>query len=162
SGLHTNGYSLARRLLFQKAGYNATTHLPEIGGDLGDALLAVHRSYLKPLRSLIAASFLHGAAHITGGGITDNLPRVLPPALAAMVDTSCWKIPPIFEILRRLGNIPEDDYRRTFNLGVGIVFAVPRRHVIKAERLLARLGETPFSIGEVIEYRRGHPRVQYR
>jgi phosphoribosylformylglycinamidine cyclo-ligase len=162
SGLHTNGYSLARRLLFEQAGYTPATHLPEIGASLGDALLAVHRSYLKPITALTAAGVLRGAAHITGGGITDNTPRMLPRGLAAAIETGCWKIPPLFEVLRRLGNIPENDYRRTFNLGVGIIFAVARRSASKAEGLLRRLGEFPFRIGEVIDHGRGRPRVEYR
>lgn len=162
SGLHTNGYSIARRLLFDQAGYTPDTRLPEIGAALGEALLAIHRSYLKPIRTLIAAGVLRGAAHITGGGITDNTPRMLPAGLVAAIETGNWKIPPIFEVLRRLGNIPEDDYRRTFNLGVGVVFAVPARAALMSERLLRRLGESPFRIGEVIERRRGRPRVEYR
>jgi phosphoribosylformylglycinamidine cyclo-ligase len=162
SGLHTNGYSLARRLLFEEAGYRPEMRLPEIGIALGDALLAVHRSYLKPIQALLKAGILRGAAHITGGGITDNTPRMLPAGLAAVIDTGCWTIPPLFEVLRRLGRIPDGDYRRTFNLGVGIVFAVPARAAAKAERVLRRAGESPFRIGAVTEQRRRRPRVEYR
>jgi phosphoribosylformylglycinamidine cyclo-ligase len=162
TGLHTNGYSLARHLLFERAAFTAETRLPEIGGTLGDALLAVHRSYWKPVRTLLAAGVLLGAAHITGGGITDNTPRMLPRGLAAAIETRNWQIPPLFELLKRLGNIPEDDYRRTFNLGVGMIFAIPARSAGKAERALRRLGEIPFHIGEVIQQRRGRPRVEYR
>jgi phosphoribosylformylglycinamidine cyclo-ligase len=162
SGLHTNGYSLARRLLFEQAGYTADTRLPELDGSLGDVLLAVHRSYLKPITSLQKAGFLRGAAHITGGGLTDNIPRMLPAGLAASIETASWKIPPVFDLLRHLGNIPEDDYRRTFNLGVGIIFAVPARDSAQAERLLRRMRESPFRIGEVVQPRRGRPRVEYR
>jgi phosphoribosylformylglycinamidine cyclo-ligase len=162
SGLHTNGYSLARHLLFEQAGYGPDAHLPELNATLADALLAVHRSYLKPIRTLLSAGLLRGAAHITGGGITDNTPRMLPEGLAAAIETSSWRIPPLFELLRRLGNIPPNDYRRTFNLGVGIIFTVPRRSAVKAERQLRRLGEEPFAIGQVIEHRRRRPRVEYR
>jgi phosphoribosylformylglycinamidine cyclo-ligase len=162
TGLHTNGYSLARRLLFDRAGYGPKTVLPEIGARVGDALLAVHRSYLKPIRALIAAKLLHGAAHITGGGITDNTPRMLPKGLAANIDTRTWKIPPLFEVLRRIGNIPDDDYRRTFNLGVGMILAVPARGVSQAETVLRRLGESPFRIGAVVLHRSRRPRVEYR
>ena len=162
SGLHTNGYSLARRLLFEEAGYSPATRLPEIGATLADALLAVHRSYLKPIRALLAAGILRGAAHITGGGITDNTPRMLPPGLAAAIDIRSWTIPPLFEVLRRLGRIPDNDYRRTFNLGVGMVFAVPVKAALRAERALRRLGESPFRLGEVVEHRRGRPRVEYQ
>jgi phosphoribosylformylglycinamidine cyclo-ligase len=162
TGLHTNGYSLARKLLFEVAGYGPKTMLPEVGATVGDALLAVHRSYLKPLRALADAGLLRGAAHITGGGITDNTPRMLPKGLAAAVDTGAWKVPPLFEILRRIGNLPEDDYRRTFNLGVGMIFAVPGRSTARAEAVLRRAGEKPFRIGEVVAQKRGKPRVEYR
>ncbi len=127
TGLHTNGYSLARKLLFEVAGYGPKTLLPEVGATVGDALLAVHRSYLKPIRALMAAGLLRGAAHITGGGITDNTPRMLPKEFGVAIDTASWKIPPLFEVLRRIGDIPEDDYRRTLNLGVGMILAVPAR-----------------------------------
>jgi phosphoribosylformylglycinamidine cyclo-ligase len=105
---------------------------------------------------------LRGAAHITGGGITDNTPRMLPPGLAAAIDTVSWQIPPIFEVLRNLGNVPEADYRRTFNLGVGMILAVPSRSAARAEAALARIGEPCFRIGAVIAQKRGRPRVEYR
>ena len=162
TGLHTNGYSLARKLLFDVAGYGPRTLLPEVGATVGDALLAVHRSYLKPIRALMAAGLLRGAAHITGGGITDNTPRMLPKGLGVAIDTASWRIPPLFDVLRRLGNIPDDDYRRTFNLGVGMIFAVPSRGAARAEAVLGRLGEAPFRIGTVIAHKKRRPRVEYR
>jgi phosphoribosylformylglycinamidine cyclo-ligase len=162
TGLHTNGYSLARKLLFEQAGYGPGTVLPELDCSVADALLAVHRSYLKPIRALAGAGMLRGAAHITGGGLTDNTPRMLPRGLAAAIDTTAWKIPPLFELLRRIGNIPDDDYRRTLNLGVGMILAVPARAAARAEALLSRQGEAPFRIGSVIAHRRGRPRVEYR
>jgi phosphoribosylformylglycinamidine cyclo-ligase len=162
TGLHTNGYSLARKLLLEVAGYDPDAVLPEVGATVSDALLAVHRSYLKPIRTLIAAKLLKGAAHITGGGLTDNTPRMLPKGLAAAIDCSSWRIPPLFEALRRIGNIPDDDYRRTFNLGVGMVFAVPARAAARAEAALAKLGESPIRIGSVVSHKRGRPRVEYR
>jgi phosphoribosylformylglycinamidine cyclo-ligase len=162
TGLHTNGYSLARKLFFEIAGYGPKTLLPDVGATVGDALLAIHRSYLRPIRALMREGLLRGAAHITGGGITDNTPRMLPEGLAATIDTSAWTPPPLFEALRRIGHIPVDDYRRTFNLGVGMIFAVPRRGVSRAEAALASLGESPFAIGEVATRKRGRPRVEYR
>jgi phosphoribosylformylglycinamidine cyclo-ligase len=122
----------------------------------------VHRSYLKPIRALVAAGLLRGAAHITGGGITDNTPRMLPKGMAVAVDTGAWRIPPLFEVLRRIGNIPEDDYRRTFNLGVGMILATPARGAARAEAVLEKQGEQPFRIGSVIAHKRGGPRVEYR
>ena len=162
TGLHTNGYSLARKLLLEVAGYGPNTMLPEVGVTVGDALLAVHRSYLKPIRALIAAKLLKGAAHITGGGITDNTPRMLPKGLAAAIETANWRIPPLFEELRRIGNIPDDDYRRTFNLGIGMIFSVPARGVERAEAVLAKLGESPIRVGWVVNHKRRRPRVEYR
>jgi len=161
TGLHTNGYSLARKLLFEIAGYSPKTLLPQVGQSLGDALMAVHRSYLKPIRALIDARLLKGAAHITGGGITGNTPRMLPEHLGVAIGTRNWRIPPLFEVLRGIGNIPEDDYRRTFNLGVGMIFAIPARGLLRAQAVLERLGERPFLIGEVVEQKRGRPRVEY-
>jgi len=162
TGLHTNGYSLARKLLFEVAGFGPKTLLPEVGSTVADALLAVHRSYLRPIRALMAERLLRGAAHITGGGITDNTPRMLPKGLAASIDTTAWKIPPIFEVLRGIGNIPEEDYRRTFNLGVGMILAVPARGAARAEQALRKLGETPFRVGSVIARKRGGDGVVYR
>ena len=162
TGLHTNGYSLARKLLLEVAGYGPETILPEVGATVGDALLAPHRSYLKPLRALMSAKLLKGAAHITGGGITDNTPRMLPVGLAAAIDTATWRVPPLFEALRRIGNVPEDDYWRTFNLGIGMIFTVPAKGASRAEAVLAKLGERPVRIGEVIARKRGRARVEYR
>ena len=118
TGLHTNGYSLARKLLFEVAGLKPQSHVPELGAVIADELLKIHRSYLRPLQSLAKAKLLSGAAHITGGGITDNLPRVLPRDLAGVIDTGSWQPPALFQMLRRIGNVAEADWRQTFNLGV--------------------------------------------
>jgi phosphoribosylformylglycinamidine cyclo-ligase len=152
NGLHTNGYSLARKLLFDTARHSLTE-------PLADELLKVHRSYLKPIRALIDARMLKGAAHITGGGITDNTPRILPQGLAARVDVSSWTIPPFFEELRAIGNLDLADYRRTFNLGVGMILVIAKRNLGKARALLSALGEACFQMGEVVESR--GPRVEY-
>lgn len=162
TGLHTNGYSLARKLLFDVAKLTPESRLPETGSIVADELLRVHRSYLKPIQSLIKASALAGAAHITGGGITDNLPRVLPKGLAAVIETGSWQPPAMFQLLRKIGDVPEDDWRRTFNLGVGMIFVVPNKKVDAAERALKALKEKPWVIGEVIRQRRGKNRVEYR
>jgi len=144
NGLHTNGYSLARKLLFDVAGC-------KLDATLADELLQVHRSYLKPMRALMGEGVLKGAAHITGGGITDNTPRILPKGLAARIDVSAWKIPGIFEKLREIGNIDIADYRRTFNLGIGMILVVSRRNLPKACGVLAGLREAFFEIGVVVE-----------
>ncbi len=160
TGLHTNGYSLARKLLFEVAGLSAESYVPELASVLADTLLQVHRSYLKPLQALLKADTLSAAAHITGGGVTDNLPRVLPKGLAASIDTGSWQVPPLFEMLRRIGSVPEDDWRRTFNLGVGMIFVVPAKKADKALRTLGKGGA--WVIGEITTQRRGKGRVEYR
>jgi phosphoribosylformylglycinamidine cyclo-ligase len=163
SGLHTNGYSLARHILFNVAGYTTDTHVDELGCTVGEELLKVHRSYLPALRELHRRRFLKGAAHITGGGITENLPRVLPRQCAALIDTSAWKEPRIFQMLQRLGNVPLDDYRRTFNLGVGMIVVVARRHELKVMETLKAAKQKAFLIGEVVDADRSNPsRVIYR
>jgi phosphoribosylformylglycinamidine cyclo-ligase len=155
TGLHTNGYSLARKLLLDGAGYGVNTFLPELGGTVGDELLKVHRSYLRPIQALASKGLLKGAAHITGGGITGNTPRILPPRVAIEVNTAAWPVPPVFELLRRLGNIPDDDYRRTFNLGIGMIFAVAKRNLVRARKLIDGLGERCYEIGRVVPLKRG-------
>jgi phosphoribosylformylglycinamidine cyclo-ligase len=146
TGLHTNGYSMARKLLFDVARLR-------LDRQLADELLKVHRSYLRPLRALIDEKILKGAAHITGGGITDNTPRILPDGLAAEIKMGSWPVLPIFEKLRAIGNIPDDDYRRTFNLGIGMILAVSKRNLAKAWSVLDRLEERSFEIGRVVESR---------
>jgi phosphoribosylformylglycinamidine cyclo-ligase len=161
TGLHTNGYSLARKLLFDVAKMSLDALLPDSGVVLADALLAVHRSYLKPMQALMSKDSLAAAAHITGGGITDNLPRVLPKGLAATIDTKSWQVPPLFEMLRAIGEVPEADWRRTFNLGVGMILVAPAKKADGALRMLKRAGEKPWIIGEIAAQRRGKGRVQY-
>jgi phosphoribosylformylglycinamidine cyclo-ligase len=146
TGLHTNGYSLARKLLFEVAGLR-------LDRQLADELLKVHRSYLKPIRALIEEKLLKGAAHITGGGITGNTPRMLPEGLAAEIKLGSWPVLPIFERLREIGNIPDDDYRRTFNLGIGMILAVSKRNLAKAWSVLDRLQERSYEIGRIVESR---------
>lgn len=151
SGLHTNGYSLARKILFDLAGHTPQSILPEVGIPLADELLKLHKSYLKPIRALHEAGLLNGAAHITGGGITENTPRILPEGLAVEIDVRSWPVPPIFELLRKLGDVPQDDFRRTFNLGIGMIFAVGKRNLASARRILSSLREPHYEIGRVVK-----------
>jgi len=160
TGLHTNGYSLARKLLFEVAGHTPETRLEGLRDTLADELLKLHRSYLSPLRALHQAGLIKGAAHITGGGITDNTPRILPKGLGVRIDLGSWPILPIFELLRRLGNIPADDWRRTFNLGIGMILVVSPQALPKAARILDKLRESWHRIGTVIRTR--GPRVVYQ
>jgi phosphoribosylformylglycinamidine cyclo-ligase len=162
TGLHTNGYSLARKILFEVGGHSVDSMIPELGRTVGAELLATHRSYLGPIQALAKADILLGAAHITGGGISDNTPRILPKGLSASIDTSAWIVPPIFELLRSMGKVPLDDYRRTLNLGVGMILAVSAKRVDKALKILTKRGEKPFVIGEIVKQKRGRERVEYR
>ena len=129
---------------------------------IAEELLKIHRSYLKAVRALITAGLLKSAAHITGGGITDNTPRMLPEHLAAAIDPSSWPVPPIFQLLRDIGNMPEDDWRRTLNLGIGMILAVGEKDTARAIGILKRLGETPYIVGHVIRAARSGPRLLYR
>lgn len=159
TGLHTNGYSLARRLLFDVAKFKVDSKVEELGCTVGEELLKVHKSYLEPLRVLHRRKYLKGAAHITGGGITENLPRILPSHCAVVIDTKSWQIPPVFELLREIGNVPEDDYRRTFNLGVGMVVAIARRHKDVVVELLKEIRQKVFVIGEVTDAKKAGPKA---
>lgn len=148
TGLHTNGYSLARRVLFE---HHALADRPaELGGQtVGDALLAVHRSYLRPIRTLVDAGLAHGFVHVTGGGIPGNTPRVVPEGLSFEVDYDAWERPGLFRLIARLGAVPEEDLRRTFNLGVGLIAVVPDGDAAMAAWRAA--GEAPFVIGRIVE-----------
>jgi phosphoribosylformylglycinamidine cyclo-ligase len=153
TGLHTNGYSLARKLLFEVGGHAADTRVAELGGSVAEELLKIHRSYLKPLGALHEAGLLKGAAHITGGGIPENAPRILPKGLGVRIKAGSWPVLPIFELLRKIGRIPEDDWRRTFNLGIGMILIVASRRLKEAIEVLGDLGETWYKIGEVVRGR---------
>jgi phosphoribosylformylglycinamidine cyclo-ligase len=153
TGLHTSGYSLARKVLFEVAGHGADTEIAEMGGSVAEELLKIHRSYLTPLRALHDAGFLKGAAHITGGGITDNTPRILPKGLGVRIKLGSWPVLPVFELLRKLGRIPEQDWRRTFNLGIGMIVVISPRRLKKVAKILGSLREPWYHIGEVIRGR---------
>lgn len=128
SGLHTNGFSLARRIAFEVAGLRPDSQVPELGMSVGGALLVPHRSYLPIVRPLLAGGRIKGMAHITGGGITDNLPRILPEGTHAVIDRRSWKPLPIFAWLQAQGGVPEDDMLRTFNMGIGLIVVCAPEH----------------------------------
>jgi phosphoribosylformylglycinamidine cyclo-ligase len=159
NGLHTNGYSLARKLLFEVAGYSPDKYVNEIKGKVGTEMLRPHKSYWPILRRLLEADCVHAMAHITGGGITENLPRVLPKHLAAIVDFGSWPVLPIFEHLQTIGNVPHDDMMRTFNMGVGMIVVVPSKRFKKAMAVIDRAGEKAYTIGRVVK---GDHRVHYQ
>ena len=161
SGLHTNGYSLARRVVFERLRLDVGSYVPELSTTVGEALLEPHRSYLPIVQPLLDAGRIKGMAHITGGGITDNLPRVLPHGTAAMIDRSAWRVPPIFTWLQRSGSIPDEDMLRTFNMGVGLIIVTGRVHAEPLiDELAARGGHTACVIGEVVPGE--PPSVAYR
>ena len=155
AGLHTNGYSLARSVMFDICGFSADTMVPELGVTVGEALLAPHRSYLGAVRPLLDAGLVKGMAHITGGGITENLPRTLPAGCAADVDRRSWSVPPIFAFLGTRGDIAEDEMLRAFNMGVGLIAVVEASSSDRALDLLRRGGERPIALGRVVPGDRG-------
>lgn len=150
AGLHTNGYSLARQVLFDGCGMSPATVVPELGTTLGAALLAEHRSYLRAVKPLLAAGLVKGMAHITGGGITENLPRVLPPGCAADICTTAWAVPPLFRLLQERGDIARDEMFRAFNMGVGLILACAREDEARAWALLEAEQERPIAVGRVV------------
>jgi len=159
SGLHTNGYSLARKVCFELEGLRVGDELPGTGVNVGQALLAVHRSYLKPLLPLVEGGRLRAMAHITGGGLTDNLPRVLPAHLDAAIDTGSWQVPPLFRYLMEKGGLGLEDARRSFNLGVGMVLIVRGEDAGAVLSDLHAAGEPAWVMGELVP---GTGKVVYR
>ncbi|MEZ2346860.1 phosphoribosylformylglycinamidine cyclo-ligase [Terriglobus sp. RCC_193] len=158
NGLHTNGYSLARKLLFEVAKYSADHYVNELKDKTGAALMRQHRSYLSILKKLTSAGVVTGMAHITGGGITENLPRILPKGLAAQVELSSWEVPPLFQHLQTLGQVDQDEMMRTFNMGIGMIVVVPAEAAKKAKAILNRANERFHVIGRIA---RGERRVNY-
>jgi phosphoribosylformylglycinamidine cyclo-ligase len=150
SGLHTNGYSLARKLLFEVAGYKHDTHLDELGMTIGDALLAPHKTYLPALEDLLTSDALHGLAHITGGGLIENIPRILPEGVSVEIKRDSWEMPALFRLLQRTGNVSDAEMLRTFNCGVGMVVICADERQDEITRHLAQHGEEARMIGRVV------------
>jgi phosphoribosylformylglycinamidine cyclo-ligase len=158
TGLHTNGYSLARKLFFDVAGYTVSQYVTPIREKAGQALMHTHRSYLHVIQKLVAAGMTSGMAHITGGGITENLPRILPKGMEAHIELGSWPVLPIFEHLRELGQVSEEEMLRTFNMGIGLIAAIPAAKFTRAKNLLDRAEEKFYLIGRVAK---GDRRVHY-
>ena len=158
NGLHTNGYSLARKLLFEVAKYGPEQYVNELKDKTGAALMRTHRSYLSVIKKLTGAELVSGMAHITGGGITENLPRILPKGMGALIDLASWTPPPLFEHLQALGNVEQDEMLRTFNMGIGLIAVIPAEQIKKAKAVLNRANERHCIIGRVV---RGERRVTY-
>lgn len=149
TGLHTNGYSLARSVLFER--FEVDDFIDELGMSLGEALLTIHRSYLAPIRALADNTDVHGFSHITGGGILGNTMRVIPKGLRPEIYWKTWHRPAIFQLIQKTGRVPEKDMRAAFNLGIGLVIVAAKRGVDKILKLLEKIGEKPLVIGAVVE-----------
>lgn len=161
SGLHTNGYSLARKLAFGVAKLGPDSYVAEVGNKIGAELLKPHRAYWPLLKNILARGWVHSMAHITGGGITGNLPRALPRNVRAVVELGSWPVLPIFRYLAHVGQIERDELLQTFNLGVGMILVVPAKHISRVEAELKRRREKFYLIGRIEGAARGKPRVLY-
>jgi len=159
TGLHTNGYALARKLFFEVARYTPESYVSEIKGKVGAELMRTHKSYWPIIRRMLEADAVAAMAHITGGGITENLPRVLPKGVGAVVEIHSWPVPPIFDHLQKLGNVSQDEMYRTFNMGIGMILVVPPKKFKKAQLILDRCSERGYVIGRVVK---GEKRVTYQ
>jgi phosphoribosylformylglycinamidine cyclo-ligase len=158
SGLHSNGYSLVRKLLFEVEGLAVDDRLPELTEPLGSVLLTPTRIYAKTVLTLMRTHTLKGIAHITGGGITENLPRILPDGCAAIIDRGTWTPQPIFQLLQSRGAISDDEMLRTFNMGIGLLLVVAAEEAESVRAEAERLGERAFIVGTI---ERGAPAVRY-
>jgi phosphoribosylformylglycinamidine cyclo-ligase len=147
AGLHTNGYSLARKLFFEDAGYSVQTFLDEVQDTAGSVLLRTHVSYLRALDGLLDRGMIKGLAHITGGGLLENIPRILPQGVNAEIRRSSWPVLPVFTLLQRLGNIAEPEMLRTFNMGIGMVVVCAPADVAAIKSHMESTGEAAYEIG---------------
>jgi len=161
SGLHSNGFSLARRVFFEILGMQVDRHVPEFGKTLGEELLTPTRIYSESVQRLIRDLPVHGLAHITGGGIPDKLSRVIPKACSVRIYRNSWPVPPVFRLIQEAGRIEEAEMRRTFNNGIGMIAVVPESGVADVTDCLRALGESPYLIGEIIDCRAGAGTIQW-
>jgi len=149
SGLHSNGYSLARRVLFEEQGWTPETQVPDLSEQLGEALLRPTTIYVKLVKALLDKSRLHGLAHITGGGITGNLPRILPDNCAAMIDRKNWEASPVFAVIQQAGKIDQEEMFQVFNMGVGLIVVAPSDETSKILATIQNRGMAGWVIGEI-------------
>jgi len=148
NGIHTNGYSLARNVLFSK--YGVDDYVDELGATIGKSMLRVHKSYVPLIKKLRDLECVHGFSHITGGGIMGNTRRILPKGVSLQVDWNAWERPAIFKLIQQLGNVPEDDMRATFNLGIGLIAVVRPDHLNKVKKTASTMDESIIEMGEVV------------
>jgi phosphoribosylformylglycinamidine cyclo-ligase len=161
SGLHSNGYSLVRRVLLERHRLRLEDEIPELGGPLGEELLKPTRIYVETVLNLLRDFPLSGIGHITGGGLTDNVPRILPKSCQAVIQRQSWPVPPIFHLLREKGNIPEAEMLRTFNNGIGLVVVAAEEYVADVMLRLQGLNEEGYVIGEIVERKNDDPPLVY-
>jgi len=150
-GLHTNGYSLARKLFFEVAGYSASTFVNELGCTAGEELLKPHPSYRSALDGLLESGMIRGLVHITGGGLLENPPRILPEGTAAEIDSGSWPRLPVFDLLARLGSVPDAEMYRTFNMGIGMIAVVAPSDAGAVRSHLEQQGMKHYDIGRIVE-----------
>lgn len=161
SGLHSNGYSLARRILFEQAKLTVSSRPAELGESVGEVLLTPTKIYAKQILALVEQFPIRGIAHITGGGITENLPRVFPKGVRARIIRTAWPVSPIFNMMSRLGQVDSDEMYRVFNMGIGLVLVVPSDSVNDVLAHIRVFGERAWHIGEVIDSHGDEPGVEY-
>jgi len=154
TGLHTNGYSLARHIVFEKLKMDVNDPVKELGGTIGEALLATHRSYLEPVSKLLEKDLIKGMVHVTGGGFIDNIPRVLPDGLGVRIERT-WKVPEIFHFLITKGDVKKSEQFRVFNMGIGMVLILDHKNLSEAEKTLKSINEQYYLIGQVYPHSRG-------
>ena len=161
-GLHSNGFSLVRKIVFDRAGLSVDDHVDELNETVGNAIMRPTRIYSQPLRRILnhykVKNVVHGIAHITGGGLQENIERILPAGVEVQLERNCWPIPPVFPWLQRLGNVPDDEMDRVFNMGLGLVLIVSDFYCDSIIRMLADAGLESCKIGSVSE---GQPGVRW-
>ncbi|BCA56333.1 phosphoribosylaminoimidazole synthetase [Nitrospira sp. KM1] len=161
SGLHSNGYSLVRRILFEKAKLSVASKVPDLDRPIGEILLTPTRIYAKQILALVSEFPIKGIVHITGGGITENLPRVFPPGVRARIHRKVWTVPPVFGLLSRLGQVDREEMYRVFNMGIGLILVVPAPSSAGVLKKAASLGDQAWIIGEMVPASDGTPDVEY-
>lgn len=161
SGLHSNGYSLARRVFFDKAKLDVGARLPELDRPVGEVLLTPTRIYAKQILALVKDFRIKGIAHITGGGITENLPRILPQGVRAKINRKAWPVPPIFQALSKLGQVEREEMFRVFNMGIGLILIVPSQSATAVLKKAAELGDQGWKIGEIVSSSATEGEVEY-
>ena len=149
TGLHSNGFTLARHVLLEKQGWTVDSRIEELSHSLGETLLEPTRIYAKPILSFLSNSSVHGMVHVTGGGLTGNLPRILPQDCQAALNLNSWPVPPIFQILQKAGNITQKEMYRVFNMGIGLVLVVPPAEVDAMMRMAKEFSDSGYIIGEI-------------